>query len=309
MSRGEGAAFQSPSVVVVGSLNLDIVVPVPHHPSPGETVLGGVSFRNPGGKGANQAVAVARLGHRVAMVGSVGGDDAGRLLTEALEREGVDLANVRVRPGVPSGIALIAVDANGENSIVVSPGANNSVTAGDVREAVAKLESAEVVLLQLEIPMEAVAEAAALTRGKMVLNPAPAARVPAGILERVDVLVPNRAELAALSGRDHLDSMEDVVAAARALKGPRAVVVTLGSGGAVAIHDEGWTHVEAPAVEVVDTTAAGDCFCGALAVALVNGRSLEHATRWATRAAAIATTRRGAQASMPTREDLEGAMP
>jgi ribokinase len=308
MSRGEGTAFQGPSVVVVGSLNLDIVVPVPHHPSPGETVLGGVSFRNPGGKGANQAVAAARLGRRVAMVGNVGGDDAGGVLTESLEREGVDVANVRVRPDVPSGIALIAVDANGENSIVVSPGANNSVTAGDVRQAAAQLESADVVLLQLEIPMEAVAEAAALTRGKVVLNPAPAAPLPAAILEQVDILVPNRAELEALSGTDNLESMEDVVAAALGLNGPGAVVVTLGGDGAVAIQGEGWTHVEAPAVEVVDTTAAGDCFCGALAVALVDGRSLEDATRWATMAAAIATTRPGAQASMPFREDLTGSM-
>ena len=182
------------------------------------------------------------------------------------------------------------------------------MTAGDVREAASQLEFADVVLLQLEIPMEAVAEAAGLTRGKVVLNPAPAARLPAAILEQVDILVPNRAELAALSGTDNLESMEDVVAVALRLNGPRTVVVTLGSDGAVAIQGDGWTHVEAPAVKVVDTTAAGDCFCGALAIALVEGRSLEDATRWATRAAAIATTRPGAQASMPFREDLEGAM-
>jgi ribokinase len=307
VTSGEATALQSPSVVVVGSLNLDIVVPVPHHPSPGETVLGGVSFRNPGGKGANQAVAVARLGRPVAMVGSVGDDDAGRALVTSLEREGVDVTNVLKRSEVPSGLALIAVDGKGENSIVVSPGANNSLTTTDVRSVAAQLGSADVVLLQLEIPMEAVAEAATLTRGNVVLNPAPAEQVPAAVLERVDILVPNRAELAILSGADRVESIRDVVAAARGLRGPRAVVATLGSDGAVVIQDDRWTHVEAPSVKVVDTTAAGDCFCGALAVALVDDRALEDAARWATAAAAIATTRPGAQTSMPYRSDLEGA--
>lgn len=294
----------SPSVVVVGSLNLDLVIPVPHPPAPGETVLGGDILRTPGGKGANQAVAAARLGSRVAMVGCVGDDGTGLKLIESLEREGVDVSHVRAVPKTPSGIAMIWVDTNGENSIVVSPGANARMAASDVGRTAKLLRTAQVVLIQLEIPLDAVAEATALAQGKVVLNPAPAAYLPADLLERVDVLVPNRAELAALVDAGPLESSSDITAAARAITGPSAIIVTLGGEGALVIEDDTCTHVPAASVKAVDTTAAGDCFCGALADAIASGCPLEEAAQRAAAAAAISVTRSGAQASMPSRADL-----
>jgi ribokinase len=305
----EPPADENPSVVVVGSLNLDIVVPVPHHPAPGETVLGGDSYRNPGGKGANQAVAAARLGQRVAMVGRVGDDEAGALLVISLEHEGVDAGAVKTTTGVPSGIALIAVDEHGENTIVVSPGANGRVSASDVSAAAPLLVAANIVLLQLEIPIEAIEEAAKLAQGRVILNPAPAATLPLEVLERVDVLVPNRTELARLTKRAKPGGMEELVDAARSLRGPGAVVVTLGELGALVIEKGRSTHVPVVSVEAVDTTAAGDCFCAALADSLARGSALEDAARWGTRAAAIAITRKGAQASLPRRDEVERATP
>jgi ribokinase len=297
---------EAPAVAVVGSLNLDIVVPVPRHPTPGETVLGGDHFQNPGGKGANQAVAAARLGQPVAMVGRVGDDDAGRALLSALRADGVDTRGVVVTDGAPTGIALIAVDERGENSIVVSPGANARVSAGDVETAAAALEGAAVLLLQLEVPVEAVSRAASLAGGTVVLNPAPAppAALPAELLAGIDVLVPNRGELARLAGADVAATLEEVEAQAVGLRGP-PVVVTLGSEGALVVESDGVAHVPAPRVGAVDTTAAGDAFCGALADALVGGQSLVDAARWAVRAAAITCTRPGAQASLPRRDDVE----
>jgi ribokinase len=297
---------RSPTVAVVGSLNLDIVVPVPHHPAPGETVLGGDHFRNPGGKGANQAVAAARLGQATAMVGRVGDDDPGQTLLEALRADGVDTSGVLVTKDAPSGIALIAVDDRGENAIVVSPGANARVTVADVGGAAGTLAAAAVTLLQLEVPQQAVAQAARLSRGLVLLNPAPAPAepLPAELLSEVDVLVPNRLELAGLVGGAVPATLDEVEAMARALGRP-AVVVTLGPDGALVVETEESAHVLAPEVEAVDTTAAGDSFCGALADALVRGQALADAVGWAVRAAAITCTRPGAQASLPTREEVE----
>ncbi|HSJ49839.1 MAG TPA: ribokinase [Actinomycetota bacterium] len=290
-----------PAVVVVGSLNVDLVVRVGRHPHPGETVLGGDVARYAGGKGANQAVAAARLGQPVAMVGRVGDDDAGATLVRALEADGVEASTVAVTSGVPTGTALIVVDVGGENTIVVSPGANARVTADDVRASAERLEAAAVVLLQLEIPMETVEEAARLAGGTLVLNPAPAAALDAELLRRVDVLVPNRSELAALTGRP---VASDVAAAASSLRGPAAVVVTLGSEGAVVASGDRSVVVPAPPVEVVDTTAAGDAFCGGLADAIVRGADVVEAARWAVRVAAAAVARPGAQSSLPTRAEV-----
>jgi ribokinase len=309
---GPGPAAAGPTVTVVGSLNLDIVVPVPHHAAPGETVLGGDHFRNPGGKGANQAVAAARLGQRVAMVGRVGADGSGRTLLAALEADGVDVARVRIDDDAPTGIALIAVDDRGENAIVVSPGANARVTAADVDDSADVLRSSPATLLQLEIPADAVRRAAKLAGGTVVLNPAPAppAPLPADLLAKVDVLVPNRVELAGLaaSGTMLPETLEQVEAMARALGVP-SVVVTLGTEGALVVEGGTSAHVPTPQVDVVDTTAAGDAFCGALADALVRGESLSEAARWAVRVAAITCTRPGAQASLPTREEVEALAP
>jgi ribokinase len=296
-----------PAVVVVGSLNLDLVVPVPHHPTPGETVLGGDVFRNPGGKGANQAVAAARLGQPTALVGRVGQDDAGRILRSSLEDAGVDASRVLETEDAPTGVALITVDDRGENAIVVSPGANARVTPHDVEAASGTLRTASAVLLQLEVPVEVVIAAARTATGTVVLNPAPARPLPPALLEAVDVLVPNRSELAVLTGAGAEPRDEDQAArlAAR-LEGPSAVVVTLGAEGALVLEAGRVERVPPVPVEVVDTTAAGDAFCGALADALVRGGSLVEAAGWAARAASVACTRKGAQASLPSRDEVLG---
>ena len=291
------------SVAVVGSLNLDLVIRVPELSGPGETVSGGDLFRNPGGKGANQAVAAARLGRRVAMVGCVGDDAARRELLGSLADAGVDTAHVRVVDGVPSGTAFITVGEDGENQIVVSPGANARLAAADVDAAGAALEAAAVTLLQLEIPLEVVAAAAATAAGRVVLNPAPVRELPGGLLAGVDVLVPNRVELAQLAGAAVPETVEDAADLARRLPA-RAVVVTLGADGALVVEGGQASHVPAVPVTAVDTTAAGDAFCGGLADALAGGASLQEAARRAVRVAAAACLRPGAQASLPTPADL-----
>ena len=293
-----------PAVVVVGSLNLDLVVPVPRHPAPGETVLGGEVFRNPGGKGANQAVAAARLGQPTALVGRVGTDDAGRALLSSLREAGVDVARVLATDDAPTGMALITVDEHGENAIVVSPGANARLRPADVESAEPILRTARVVLLQLEVPMEIAVAAARSAAGTVVLNPAPAQPLPPALLGSVDVLVPNRSELAVLTGAgtEPRDDDQALRLAAR-IEGP-AVVVTLGAEGVLIVEGDQVERVPALPVDVVDTTAAGDAFCGAMADALSRGSSLVEAGRWAARVAAVACTRRGAQASLPTRDEV-----
>jgi ribokinase len=292
-----------PEVAVVGSLNLDLVVRVPRLPGPGETVAGDDMFRNPGGKGANQAVAAARLGRRVAMVGRVGDDDAGRQLLASLADAAVDTSQVEALPGVPSGTALITVSSDGENQIVISPGANARLTPDDVAAAGAALDAAAVTLLQLEVPLDAVAAAARAAGGRVVLTPAPAQALPDGLLGDVDVLVPNRPELAQLTGEPVPETVEEAVALAGRLPA-RAVVVTLGADGALVVEDGQASHVPAVPVRAVDTTAAGDAFCGGLADALAAGASLEDAARRAARVAAAACRRPGAQASLPTPTEL-----
>jgi ribokinase len=297
MSRPADGA--GPAVAVVGSLNLDLVIRVPSLPGPGETVVGGDLFRNPGGKGANQAVAAARLGRAVAMVGRVGDDQAGRDLLASLAADGVDTAQVRAADGVSSGTAFITVNEHGENQIVVSPGANARLTPEDVAAAGDALRAAAVTLLQLEIPLEAVAAAAATATGTVVLNPAPVRDLPGGLLGRVDVLVPNRVELAQLAGAAVPETVEAAAELAGRLPAP-AVVVTLGADGALVVEDGQATRVPAVPVRPVDTTAAGDAFCGGLADALAGGAALADAARWAARVAAAACLREGAQASLPT---------
>ena len=312
----------SAEIVVVGSANLDLVVDVETIPVAGETVLGGDLRRVPGGKGANQAVAAARLGRRVAMVGRVGDDDAGSVLRSAMDSAGVDTTWLLTTEDTPSGTALIAVGADGDNAIVVSPGANGRLSAADVEGAAALIEAADVesaaalieaarvVLLQLEVPLEAVSAAVRCARGTVVLNPAPApaAMPPAELLDGVDVIVPNQTELATLAGHAGLAAIGDVdpdtaVALARGLP-VAAAVVTLGAAGAMVVTGADSTHVRAPAVAPVDTTAAGDAFCGALADALGGGADLVDAARWAVRVGAAATLRHGAQPSLPTRAEV-----
>jgi ribokinase len=282
-------------IAVVGSINLDLVVVVDRHPAPGETVVGGDCRQLAGGKGANQAVAAARLGARVAMVGRVGADAQGAWLREGLWTEGVAVEHVREDRQAPTGVAMIAVDARGENTIVVSPGANGRVDERDVAAAREVVSGADVVLVQHEVPQEAVAAAIAAAGGTTVLNPAPAR----GLAAPVDVLVPNRGELETLAG-----GRGDPVTLARSITGAGAVVVTLGSEGAVVVEGDGAERVRAPQVEAVDTTGAGDAFCGALAEAMAGGATVVEAARWAVRVAAVSVTRPGAQGGLPRREDV-----
>lgn len=292
-------------VAVVGSANVDLVVPVEVLPRPGQTVLGGDHLRAPGGKGANQAVAAGRLGRSVAMIGRVGDDDHGRLLLGSLGSAGVDTAHVRTTADVPSGIALITVETDGENTIAVSPGANARVTTEDVAAAAPLLAAAAVTLVQLEVPLETVAAAIAAAGGTVVLNPAPAAELRSETMRQVDVLVPNRSELGVLAGTDTPGTIEEAIAAARQLPGDLAVVVTLGADGALVLDGDVVEHVPACDVRAVDATGAGDAFCGGLADGLSRGLPLVDAVRWAVRVAGAATTRWGAQPAMPTPDEVE----
>lgn len=286
-------------VCVLGSANLDIVVPVPHHPVAGETVLGGDHSRISGGKGANQAVAASRLGRQVALVGRVGDDPAGTELRNALIQDRVDITHLRSEPDTPSGIALIAVGPDGDNSIVVSPGANGRVGGDDVVAASELFERASVTLLQLEVPIEAVTDAAEAAGGLVILNPAPAQPLTSRLLESIDILVPNETELALLSGSALATTFDEVVDQARLLPAARTVV-TLGAQGALIVDETEVSHQPAPKVEAVDTTAAGDAFCGALADVLAERGSLSDAVAWAVMVGAATTLRFGAQSSLPT---------
>lgn len=286
-------------VCVVGSANLDIVVSVPRHPVAGETVLGGDHARIPGGKGANQAVAAARLGRRVAFIGCIGQDPAGAQLWDALDDDDVDLHALRTVAGVPSGIALIAVGPDGDNSIVVSPGANAHVGEQDLERGQVFLEQAAVTLLQLEVPVETVTWAAEAAAGLVVLNPAPAQTLTSRLLESVDVLVPNETELALLAGAAEASDFDEVVDQARLLPAAKTVV-TLGAQGALVVEENLVHHQPAPSVDPVDTTAAGDSFCGALADVLAEGGSLTDAVAWGVMVGAATTLVPGAQTSLPT---------
>lgn len=287
-------------IVVVGSVNRDLVVRVEHHPAPGETVLGSGHEAMSGGKGANQAVAAARLGRDVVFVGRVGADAAGRDLVGQFESEGVDVSHLAVDPEAPSGLAIITVDAAGENAIVVSAGANGNVSPSDVEGASAALMAATVTLLQLEIPMDAVLAAATASEGIVILNAAPAAHLPSALLSSVDVLVVNRGELATLTGSG------DPVSA-RSLPVP-VTVVTLGADGARIIRSDAGESVAAMNVTPVDTTGAGDTFCGALAAGLDGGLSLESSVRRAVVAGSLAVGAIGARSGMPTAPQLDDAL-
>jgi len=291
-------------IVVVGSANLDTVVPVPRQPRAGETILGGDHSLVPGGKGANQAVAAARLGRRTSFVGRVGDDSAGVRLRRGLEQANVNVDHLRTTEATPSGIALITVTPDGDNSIVVSPGANNHVSAADMEPAKNMLESASVLLVQHEIPAEAVHAAVLAAWGQVILNPAPARPLPPEVLEAIDVLVPNQTELAELAGEAVPTTPQEAAALVRKL-GLATVVVTLGSRGALVIDGGSVEHVPAPSIIPIDTTAAGDAFCAALADGLAQGEDLLAATQWAVRVGAVTCLRAGAQPSLPTAAEVQ----
>ncbi|MEU6080724.1 ribokinase [Streptomyces sp. NPDC047108] len=295
-------------LLVVGSANADLVVRVDRRPAAGETVLGSDLAVHPGGKGANQAVAAARLGARTALLARVGEDGHGRLLLESLRAAGVDTSAVLVG-GAPTGVALITVDPAGDNSIVVSPGANARLAPADVTGTARPAAGAAVVSLQLEIPPETVAatvRAAAAAGTRVVLNASPPAPLPADVLAACDPLVVNEHEARVLLGERPEEDADEPEAWASALTalGPRSVVVTLGAEGALAHGDGASVRVPSPPVQAVDTTGAGDAFTGALAWRLASGEDLETAVRFAVRVGAAAVTRAGAQESFPAVDEI-----
>jgi ribokinase len=297
------------SVTVVGSLNEDVLVTVGRLPGRGETVIGRSAELAPGGKGANQAAAAGRLGGGVHMVGRVGEDPAGDRQLAALAGSRVNVSRVLRTAGVPTGSATIPVEeGSGENLIVVVPGANAELTAADAD--VESVRRAAVVLLQLEVPLDAVRAAAEAATGTVVLTPAPPQPLPAELLERVDVLLPNEHELLQLAGAAPGErSPAELVGLARTVT-PRPVVVTLGARGALLVADDGTALLQAPPpVTPVDTTGAGDCFCGALAQGLAGGAGLAEAVRYAVAAAALSTTGPGARDALPDDDAVRALLP
>lgn len=296
-------------VLVVGSSNTDMIVRVSQLPRPGETRLGGHFMTAAGGKGANQAVAAARAGGQVAFIARVGKDALGAEAIKSLKRDKVDVRNVRRDPREPSGVALITVAHDGENNIAVASGANSQLSRRDIAAASSKFREARVLLTQLETPLDTVAAAidAAHKLGAIViLNPAPAQKLPASLLKKVSILTPNETEAEMLSGV-RVRSIASARNAARILRhrGAAIVIVTLGARGAFVSSKELETLVPGFAVRAVDTTAAGDVFNGALAVALAEGQVLREAVRFANAAAALSVMRFGAQPSAPRRRDIQ----
>ncbi|MBO8162173.1 MAG: ribokinase [Brevibacillus sp.] len=298
-----------PRIVVVGSVNMDIVVEAERPPKMGETVSGSNAHFIPGGKGANQAVAAVRLGAETAMIGAIGDDAFGSQLLQALRQEGVDTSALKIVEGTPTGIASILL-SQGDNCIVVVPGANARCRSEDIDAHQSLIQAADVMLLQLEIPLETVvyaAEAAKRHGKRVILNPAPARELPDRLLANVDVIIPNQSELALLSGVDASDERH-LETAMRALldRGVETVITTLGAKGSAFLTKAGGLQVvPGCSVPVVDTTGAGDSFNAAVAYSLATGKTVAEAVSFANKAAALAVTKLGAQQGMPTREEVE----
>jgi ribokinase len=298
-------------VVVIGSLNMDLVANVPRYPQAGETLRGSRFRLFPGGKGANQAVAAARLGASVAMVGRVGDDPFGPAVRDSLRSSGVDTTHVQTDPAAATGVGIIAVDPAGQNHIIIVSGANDRVDEEDLRGAADLLAGARLLLLQFEIPMPIIEQAArqAHESGILVfLNPAPSAPCPPDLLSLVDCIVPNELEAQAFTGVTITDVATAERAAERLLElGIPRAIITLGERGCVCASQEGVWHEPALAVKAVDTTAAGDAFIGGLAAAWVRGKPMREAVRFATCAAGLSVTRAGAQASLPDESEVRAA--
>ncbi|MGL4637667.1 MAG: ribokinase [Beijerinckiaceae bacterium] len=303
-----GLTQPSPSILVVGSINIDVCVTVSRIPRAGETVSGDDAVISLGGKGANQAIAAARLGADVALVGCIGDDSFGEAARHFLKAEPVDLAGLRAMPGKATGVALITVDQSGQNAITVSPGANAVTGLHDVDEAFARYPLVRLLLLQNEVPMATALHAARTMRargGLVIVDPAPAGGFDPALLSVADVVTPNETEAETLTGIKVRDQASAIAAVHHLLAlGARTAVVKLGAAGVVYAGAYGEGVVAAPVVQAVDTVAAGDCFNGALAVALGEGRAFKDALVFACRAAAVSVTRHGASASMPYRKEL-----
>ena len=295
------------SILVVGSINMDLVVRCPHLPAPGETVLGEAFATSPGGKGANQAVGAARLGARVSMLGRVGTDAFGQTLLKNLGDEGVDCTNVLTTSAAPSGAAMVIVDARGENSIVVASGANSLLTPDDVFSREAAFRGVDAVVLQLELPLptvRAAVEVAKKNNRRVILDPAPMPKCLASTICEVDVITPNATEAEMLTGtktgeeKANMNIALDLIA-----RGAKAAVLKLGSYGSMVVTADGqMARVGAYNVDIIDTTAAGDAFTAALAVCVAEGKELVAAAKFANAAGALACTQLGAQSAMPSRD-------
>lgn len=296
-------------IVVIGSCNTDMVVNVKRLPLAGETVIGGKFFMNSGGKGANQAVAAARLGGKVHFIAKIGNDIFGQRFVEQYIKEGINVEHIYKDNELPSGAALIMVDAEGENCIAVSSGANASLSPENMFDAFPVIEKGELVLMQLEIPVETVEYVAALANEKgkkVILNPAPAIYVPDSLFKNLYMIIANETEAEYISGVTIKD-MESVYRAADIIgdKGVKNIIITLGSKGAFVKERSGYHQVPAIKVKAVDATAAGDTFCGAVCVALSEGKSVLDAVEFANKCASVTVTRMGAQSSLPYRKEVD----
>jgi ribokinase len=295
-------------IIVIGSSNTDMVIKSKKLPAPGETILGGTFLMNPGGKGANQAVAAARLGGKVTLVTKIGNDMFGSEAIDLFGSENIDTRYIINDPMNPSGVALIIVDESGENSIVVAPGSNGTLSAYDINEEVFDNEAADIYLMQLEIPLatvEFVAQKALLKNNMVILNPAPARPLSDDLLSYIHIITPNETEAELLTGIKVTDSLSAQKASDELHnKGVKNVVITMGSSGAYISTGSVSKMVPVVPTKAIDTTAAGDVFNGALAVALSEGKELEEAVIFANKASAISVTRMGAQASAPYRNEI-----
>jgi ribokinase len=295
-------------IYVIGSSNTDLVVKAEKLPKPGETVLGGTFLMNPGGKGANQAVTAARLGSVVTFIAKVGNDIFGKQALQQFQRENINTAYVTTDTEHPSGVALIGVDAGGENSIIVAPGSNSHLDIRIVGQALDRVTGPAIVLLQLEIPISVVEFSIEKSYEKgltIILNPAPVQRLNEIVLKHLDILTPNEFEAEMLTGIRVTDEASADNAATKLLEsGVKNIIITMGARGAYLKTADHSKFIAAPLVTATDTTAAGDCFNGALAVALAEGKDLDHAVTFACKAASISVTRMGAQASLPFRKEV-----
>ena len=296
------------NICVIGSLNMDLVVNVDTMPKPGQTIIGSNFKEVPGGKGANQAVAMARLNGNVTMIGKVGEDGFGQTLINSLKNDKVDTTYIQTAKGA-TGVALITVDKNAQNSIVVSPGANFEVKEDDIDNNIEAIKNSDIVVLQLETPLNtikyALNEAKELNK-YTILNPAPAVKLDDEIIKNIDLLTPNETELEIISGVS-IETEEDIQKASQIMieKGVKELIVTLGSKGSLYINKEKSMFKKAYKVEAVDTTAAGDSYTGALAVALSQDKGMEEAMDFASKVGALSVLKEGAQSSLPTLEDVE----
>ncbi len=296
-------------ILVIGSSNTDMVIKSPRLPAPGETILGGTFFMAAGGKGANQAVAASRLGGKVAFIAKLGNDIFGQQALYLFKKEKLNINAVIVDKKAASGVALINVDDKGENCIAVASGANANLLPADLKKSKSLIESASIVLMQLETPLDTISYAASIVATKnktVILNPAPACSLPDDLFQRISIITPNEHEAGMLTGTT-VRNTDDAKKACEILneKGVATVIITLGAKGALIYHQNKFQQVNAPKVKAVDTTAAGDVFNGALAVALAENKKIKDAVQFACKAASIAVTRLGAQASAPYRKEVQ----